>query len=42
MDIFLQVWGGVCYLLNKILLSRAEGAENDGNWRVDGWLLYLI
>jgi len=42
MDIFLQVWGGVCYLLNKIFLSWAEGARNNKRWRVRGWTIYLI
>jgi hypothetical protein len=42
MDIYLQAWGGVCYLLNKIFLSRAEGARDDGKWRVRGWVIYLV
>lgn len=41
MDITLQTWGGVCYLLNKIFLSRAEGAGEDGKWRISGWAVYL-
>lgn len=42
MDIFLQGWGGVCYLLNKIFLSRAEGAGDGEYWRVRGWVVYLV
>lgn len=40
MDTFLQVWGGSCYLLAKILLSRAEGKKKTG-LRQYGWLVYL-
>ena len=42
LDIFLQTWGGGCYLLNKILLSRAEGREDNANLRIWGWGFYLI
>lgn len=42
MDIFLQVWGGVCYLLNKVFLSVAEDSERERMWRSIGWILYLI
>ena len=42
MDIFLQVWGGVCYLLNKIFLSRAEGVTDGTAWRIGGWVIYLV
>jgi len=42
MDIFLQVWGGVGYLLAKILLSHAEGLSDDRKWRIVGWSAYLI
>ncbi len=42
MDIFLQAWGGGCYLFNKIFLSLAEGRSNDRTLRVWGWLVYLI
>jgi hypothetical protein len=41
MDIFLQVWGGIGYLLAKILLSHAEGLINDRKWRMAGWTAYL-
>lgn len=48
MDIFLQVWGGVGYLLNKIFLWFSEYARNSGHnararqWRVASWAVYLI
>lgn len=42
MNIFLQMWGGICYLLNKIFLSRAEGSENDAFRRKLGWGVYLL
>lgn len=42
MDIALQIWGGVCYLLNKIFLSRAEGVKSDRQWRIRGWAIYLV
>ena len=41
MDITLQVWGGVCYLLNKVFLSHAEGIKDDKRWRVCAWAVYL-
>ncbi len=38
-----QILGGLCYLLNKILLSYAEGVGDDRNkLRVWGWAVYLI
>ncbi len=42
MDILLQIWGGSCYLLNKILLSNAEGVKNNRKLRINAWLIYLI
>ncbi len=42
MDITLQIWGGVCYLLNKVFLSRAEGSVDNKKWSTWGWSLYLI
>lgn len=41
MDIFLQIWGGVFYLLAKVFLSYSEG-EKDSKWRIYGWLVYLV
>jgi hypothetical protein len=42
MDIFLQLWGGGGYLLAKILLSHAEGLQDDRKWRIAGWLAYIL
>ncbi|MHC6203327.1 multidrug transporter [Breznakiellaceae bacterium SP9] len=42
MDIFLQIWGGVAYLLAKIVLSHAEGLADDRKWRIAGWISYII
>jgi hypothetical protein len=41
-DLFLQIWGGVFYLLAKILLALAEGMNNDRKLRIIGWLSYLF
>ena len=44
MDAFLQLWGGLFYLLNKIFLSQAEGKnkETQRKGRIAGWAMYLI
>jgi hypothetical protein len=42
MDLFLQIWGGLGYLLAKVLLAHAEGLREDRSWRVAGWSAYLI
>jgi hypothetical protein len=41
-DIFLQIWGGIGYLLAKILLALAEGMNNNKKLRIIGWFSYLI
>jgi hypothetical protein len=41
-DLFLQIWGGIGYLLAKILLASAEGMNNGRKWRIIGWVSYLI
>jgi hypothetical protein len=41
MEIVLQMWGGVFYLLAKVFLAHAEGKENS-KWRVLGWVIYLL
>ena len=41
MDIFLQIWGGIFYLLAKIFLSCSEG-KKDSKWRIYGWSAYLV
>jgi hypothetical protein len=40
-DLFLQIWGGIGYLLAKILLAYAEGVNNGRKWRIIGWVSYL-
>ena len=42
MEIILQFWGGTGYLLAKVLLVRAEFAEHDKNFRLVGWIAYLL
>ena len=42
MELFLQYWGGVQYLLSKILIVRAEFLKNDRNVRLAGWIAYLL
>jgi len=42
MNLILQIWGGAAYLLNKILLSTAEGKPNNQRIKIWGWALYLI
>jgi len=41
-DLFLQIWGGIGYLLAKILLALAEGMNNNRKLRIIGWFSYLI
>jgi hypothetical protein len=42
MEIFLQWWGGIGYLLSKILIVRSEFLVNDKNCRLIGWIAYLL
>jgi hypothetical protein len=48
MDSFLQIWGGVGFLLNKILLLRSEklniqGVENQyKKYQISSWGVYLL
>lgn len=48
MDIFLQLWGGIFYLLNKIFLWCSEYALNKKKleiarkWRIVSWTVYLL
>ena len=44
MDLFLQIWGGVFYLTNKILLAIAEGkAQKTKRFlKLSGWLIYIL
>ena len=46
-DLFLQIWGGIGYLLAKILLASAEGTSAEGmdngrKLRIIGWFSYLL
>jgi hypothetical protein len=41
-DIFLQIWGGIGYLVAKILLAYAEGKNNNKKLLIIGWFSYLI
>ncbi len=40
MEVFLQIWAGGFYLLNKIFLSLGEGG--DKRWQIAGWSIYLL
>ena len=45
LDIFLQISGGLSYLLNKVFFSRAERgltAASRKAWRIRSWIVYLI
>lgn len=42
MNLFLQIWGGLFYLANKILLAVGEGRVNDRPLRIAGWICYLL
>jgi hypothetical protein len=44
LNVLLQIWGGVFFLLNKIFLSFSERSEGDENkrWRVRSWVVYLV
>jgi len=41
MEIVLQVWGGLFYLLAKVFLAIAEGGKNP-KWKTFGWSIYLL
>lgn len=44
MEIFLQVWGGLFYLLNKIFFSFAERDYKNAkkSWQKLSWIVYII
>ncbi|EAR11302.1 nicotinamide mononucleotide transporter [Reinekea blandensis] len=44
MSLFLQIWGGSCYLLNKILFSLAENQQKLLRKRLQlvGWVVYIL
>jgi hypothetical protein len=41
-DIGLQIWGGIGYLLAKILLATAESMNDSRKLRIAGWSSYLV
>lgn len=44
MDFFLQLWGGLCYLLNKIFfsISETQNVNTERKLKIIGWVLYII
>lgn len=43
-DISLQIWGGIFYLLNKVFFSQAERSKTINVrkiWRIRSWIVYL-
>jgi len=44
MDIILQAWGGVFYLINKILFALAEGKQPHlkRQLKIFGWAIYIL
>ena len=44
MDITLQAWGGVFYLINKILFALAEGKQPQlkRQFKIFGWAIYIL
>ena len=42
MNLYLQLWGGVFYLANKIFLAFGEGEGEAGSRKVWGWVCYLL
>ncbi len=44
MNLILQIWGGSCYLLNKILFSLAQNREHEKAriLKITGWIIYIL
>ncbi len=48
MQVFLQLWGGVFYTLNKIFFSYSEHTKARGDevgfqrWRIASWAVYIV
>lgn len=42
--LFLQIWGGTFYLLNKIFFSLKERTEGEisRQWRIWAWVVYIV
>lgn len=44
MDLVLQVWGGMFYLINKILFALSEGkaGKRKKSLRIQAWVIYIL
>jgi len=44
MDLVLQIWGGLFYLINKICFALAEGKEKNRKrqLKIIGWTIYIL
>lgn len=44
MELILQIWGGLFYLINKILFAFAEGQQGlaKKKLKVSGWMIYIL
>lgn len=44
MDLFLQIWGGACYLSNKILFSISENKNelSRRKLKIFGWIIFIL
>lgn len=44
MEIVLQIWGGSCYLANKVCFAFSEGKDTQAGNRVRvlGWVVYIL
>jgi hypothetical protein len=45
LTIFLQIWGGLFYTINKVFFSQAERSKTPDNkrkWQIRSWAVYLI
>ena len=44
MDLILQIWGGLFYLINKICFAIAEGKEENRkrHLKIFGWIIYIL
>ncbi|MDP0561988.1 MAG: hypothetical protein QS721_06540 [Candidatus Endonucleobacter sp. (ex Gigantidas childressi)] len=44
MDLIFQIWGGMFYLSNKIMLAISEGRQGQAkkSLRIKGWVIYIL
>lgn len=44
MDLFLQSWGGMCYLLNKVFfsISQSQSQAIEKKLKIAGWTLFIL